>query len=136
MPTPLLSDPLLQSRAGTLQTLLNSGHTLRLFQNAITPTPATPLSSFTECTFTGYASISLASAFGTPTQVTSGQWQTQAAPFTFSCTGGSAQTIYGWYVDDGTNMVMCQLLDSPFTISSGLQFVLQVAPQEISQSIL
>jgi len=136
MPVPVLSNPLLDARAGTLATLLNSGHTLRLFQNNLTPTPATSLGSFTESTFTGYAAVSLSGQFGSPTFVTDGQYQIASGTYTFSCTGGSSQTIYGWYIDDGSNVKMSQRLDTPVTISSGGNYTLQVRPQEISQSIL
>lgn len=136
MATPLYSNPLLLARSTSLQTLLNSGHTLRLFVNNFIPTPSTPLSSFTEASFPGYAGISLAGQFAGPTLVQDGQYMLTTPVLTFACTGLPGQTIYGWYVDDGTNMVACQLLTTPFPITQGGTYPVLLRPQEISQSIL
>lgn len=136
MAQPLWSNAKLLAFCTTLANYLNSGHTLRLFTNTFLPDPSSPLSFFTEATFTGYAAVPLAGVFATPTLVQNGQYQTTSSVLTFQCTGGSGQVIQGWYIDDGTNMIACQLLDSPVTISAGGQYALQLRPQEISQSIL
>jgi hypothetical protein len=134
--TPLWSNPFLLSRATALQAYLNAGLTLRLFSNTFTPTPASPRSAFTECTFTGYAPVSLAAAFGAPALVVDGQYQLTSVTLAFLCTSGPGQNIAGWYIDDGANMIGCQAFDSPFHISSGVSFDFLLKPQEISQSIL
>lgn len=136
MALPLYSDFILNARAATLQTILNSGHTLHLFSNNFPPTPATPLSSFIECTFGGYVPLSLAGLFTGPTQVQPGQWQLDSGLLSFPCSMSPGQTIYGWWIDDGTNLVACQLIDAPFAIAPGLTYFLLLRPQEISQSIL
>lgn len=136
MPTPLWSNPLLLARAGTLRTVLNSGHTLRLFVNNFLPDPASPLAYFIEATFSGYAPIPLTSLFPAATQVRNGQYELDSGILVFSCTGGSSQTIFGWYIDDGTDMVACQLLDVPVVICAQGVYSVEIRPQEISQSVL
>ena len=136
MPNPLWSDPFLLARAATLQALLNSGKMLRLFANSLLPTPDAPLSSFVECSFAGYAPIPLDGAFTGPTALIPGIYQLDSGVRVFTCTGGPSQTIYGWYVDDGEALVSCQLLDVPVTICAGGVYVVQLRPQEISQSVL
>ena len=136
MPAALFSNALLLARATTLRSFLNTGLNLRLFTNSLTPTPATPLSAFTEATFTGYTPLSLSGQFGPPILVTDGLWQIDSGVLTWSCTGGSGETINGWYLDDGTQMLACQLLDTPVVIGSGGVYTLEIRPQEIAQSIL
>lgn len=136
MPAALWSNPLLLARAGTLQALLNSGHKLHLFSNNFTPDPTTPISSFVECTFPGYVAIDLTGLFTGPTLVQNGQYQLTTGTLAFGCTGLPGQTIYGWWIDDGTNMKACQLLDTPFPITPGVDYLAILRPQEITQSIL
>lgn len=136
MPAALFSNPFLLGRATTLRSFLNAGLHLRLFTNSLTPTPATPLSAFTEATFTGYASIPLSGQFGVPVLLTDGLWQIDSGVLTWSCTGGPGQTINGWYIDDGSQMLACQLLDTPIVLGSGGVYTLEIRPQEVTQSIL
>lgn len=136
MPTPVLSNQMLADRAGTLATYLNTAHKLKLFQNNIAPTPATPLASFVEANFPGYIGIDLTNQFGAPSKVTDGQYQIATPFFTFTCSSGSGQVVYGWWIDDGTNQKMSQAFDTPVTIAPGSPYLLQIQPQEISQSIL
>lgn len=136
MPMPVLSNPLLTARATSLAALLNAGHKLKLFSNALTPTPATPLSAFVEASFAGYIGVDLTNQFGAPTKVVDGQWQIATPFFTFTCTAAPGQTIYGWWIDDGTNVKMSQAFDAAVNIAVGSPYMLQIQPQEISQSIL
>lgn len=134
---PLWGNTLLQNRANALASLLNSGpYTIHLFQNNFLPTPATPLSSFLECNFTGYTSLSLTGQFGTATKIVDGQWSIQTSVLGWGNTGSTAQTIAGWYVTDGANLIACQLLGSAITINPGDTYTFIFSPQEISQSIL
>ena len=69
--------------------------TLKLFKNNITPSDTDTAGTYTESTFTGYAASSLtgaswgAAAAGT---ITYGSQQT------FTCSGASAESVYGYYV--------------------------------------
>ena len=119
-----------------MATLLNAGHKLKLFVNNILPTPATPLGAFTEASFPGYLAADLAGAFGAPVKVQDGQYQIATGFFTFTCTAAPGQTVYGWWIDDAANVKMAQAFDSPVSIAVGSPYMLQVQPQEISQSIL
>jgi hypothetical protein len=136
MPTPVLGNQALTDRAGTLAAYLNVSHKLKLFVNALTVTPATPFASFVEASFTGYAAVDLAGQFTGPTKIQDGQFQITTPFYTFSCTGGAGQTVYGWWIDDGTSMKLAQTFDTPISITPGSPYTLQVQPQEISQSIL
>lgn len=136
MPTPVLSNALLVARAGTLATLLNNGHKLKLYSNNYTPTPSSPITAFVECNFQGYLAADLTGAFGAPSFVVDGQYQISTGFFTYTCSGGAGQTAYGWWIDDGTNLKMAQQFDTPVSITLGSPYQLQVQPQEISQSIL
>lgn len=139
MPNPLYGNTLLEARANSLAAIFNglsTLYTLRLFQNIFLPTPATPLSSFVQSTFPGYAPIGLAGSFGSAVRVQDGQWEISSPIFGFGNTGSSSATVQGWYIDDGTNMVACQAFTTPVTITAGGTYTFQLRPQEISQSIL
>jgi hypothetical protein len=130
------SDALIEARVTTLQTLLNSGHTLRLFANDFTPDPASVLGDFTESSFTGYAPESLSGLFGSPVKITDGEWQIQTDPIPFSCSGGSPQVVYGAYVDDGADVIFSARFDAPITMTSGASFTLQLSPQGWAKVLL
>lgn len=126
---PVASNYFLNARATTLQTLLNSGQTLRLFANNITPTPATALSAFTEASYSGYAGISLASVFGSPTKIIDGEYQIQSTNLVFNGPATGSQVVYGWYVSDGTGVQFSGLFSSPITMDSTVTLTLQLSPQ-------
>lgn len=137
MPMPCLGNQMCLDRCGTLATYLNGGgHKLKLFANNFLPTPASPIASFVEATFQGYLGVDLTNQFGAAAKVQDGQYQTSTPFFTFNCTGGAGQQIFGWWVDDGANMKLAQSFDAPITITPGSPYQLQIQPQEISQSIL
>lgn len=136
MPAPLWADFELSAIAARLQSNLNVGYTLHLFSNAFLPNPSSLVSDFTECTFAGYSPISLSGAFATPTQVQSGQWQTAAPMFTFTCTGGSQQ-IAGWFITRGAlTLAAAEAYTTPFVVSTGVEFQLTLRAEVLSQSIL
>lgn len=137
MAAPLYGNQLLTTQASDLKSYLNVGvKHLRLFKNSFLPTPASLLSDFQECTFTGYSAKLLSNIFGNPTKVQDGQYQIDSGLQTFSCTGGLSQAIWGWYVDDGTFLLAAQVFASATTIVSGGVFSFSLRPQIISQSIL
>ena len=74
---------------------LNAGSELRLFQNALAPTPANVLADFTEATFTGYASIDLTGLLGAQALVVAGEYQSAIPTQNFSCTGGARKPFTG-----------------------------------------
>jgi hypothetical protein len=130
------SNALLADRIASLRTLLNSGKMLRLFQNMFTPAPDDILSDFTQATFTGYAAQSLSSAFAAGVKIIDGEYQSTAGPFTFTCSGGSAQTVYGWYIDDGSNVFLSNAFSAPITMVSGASFSITINAQDWSLCIV
>jgi hypothetical protein len=72
---------------------------LRLFQSNTTPTTSSVIGDFTECTFAGYAAVSLT---GWATPIVAAHDATMLADLkTFTRTStGASQNIYGYYVTD------------------------------------
>lgn len=99
---------LLQSSLG------NNTTKLRLFTNNITPAKTDVASTYTECTASGYAAISLSG--GTWTYTTQGN-EADYATQTFTLT--SSATVYGYYVTDsaGTTLLFSELFSNgPYNI--------------------
>lgn len=95
------------------------GKVLRLFSNNYTPVLNDSPSNYTQCTGSGYASISLSSGSWTVTKV-GNQEQATYPQQTFTFTG--ALTVYGYYVtDSGNTKVFWAELASggPFTYGAG-----------------
>ncbi len=99
-----------------------SGATLSLFQNNITPTPATALADFVEATFTGYSRKTGIVSFvtyndsGTGDQIVNG-----TVLQLFAATGTpTPQTVYGWYLQDSALAVLLcwGLLDTPYAFNA------------------
>jgi hypothetical protein len=120
----------LNDRAGALRSLLNAGHTLRLFVAPTTLTPANVLSDFVEASFGGYAGQSLAGLFAAQTKVIDGEYQTQAAQVTFAFASGSPQVVYGWYISDGVGVRYSYLLANPVTFSPGVSLTITCQIQD------
>jgi hypothetical protein len=76
---------------------------LRLYTNNYTPVPGSHVADFTEATFTGYAAVTLNnSLWGSPT-IVSDRGQTiydSGTPVPFVSSGGSPQTIYGYFLEN------------------------------------
>lgn len=134
----IASNALLLARATTLQALLNASHTLRLFQPPLNPTPGNVRADFmaVEATYNGYVPVSLVGQFpGAPVQVQVGMYQFASGTYTFVFNAGPAQTVAGWFIDDGANVKFSQLFPAPILMTVGVGFTLLVAPQEISRSL-
>lgn len=130
------SNVLLLDRADALRTLLNSGHTLRLFQNDFVPLSQDSLGSFSEATFMGYAAASLSADFAAPVKIIDGEYQISGTFHTFACTGGSSQTIYGAYITAGSDWKFAIRFDAPLVITNGVSFAVQMNPQDWAKSII
>lgn len=98
--------------------LFNTGHELRLYKNNFSPTSASVIGDFTEADFAGYAAVSASGKFGASSQVASGLYKTVSDPFLFTCSSGS-QTVYGWYLTDGSDVKLTGNYLAGFTISPG-----------------
>lgn len=77
---------------------------LRLFSSNTTPAETDTAGTYTESSFTGYSAITLTGASwgapseGAPTSITYGSQQT------FTCSGASSDTIYGYYMTRATSL--------------------------------
>lgn len=108
-----------QSEINQIRTRLNSGLTMRLFtNNSLTVTAATTRATFTEATYAGYAAQSVGSAFAASFNVTTGKYETDSSQITFPAATSGSQTVYGWYIEDGTDWYIAANFDSPITMSS------------------
>jgi len=102
-----------------IRTHLNAASTLHCYKNDYTPIPDSAGGNFTEANFNGYASESLVGNWGAVTEAADGKWYIEATPVTFTKTaGGVDNTIYGWWIDDGTNVVMAERLATPIVITT------------------
>jgi len=76
---------------------------LRLYQNNITPSDTDTTATYTEANFTGYAAITLT---GATWNAASGGTITYSAQQTFTCSGASSNSIYGYYVTQTTSTIL------------------------------
>lgn len=82
--------------------------TLKLYKTNVTPAESDTAGSYTEADFTGYAAVTLTSSqsggtWAVPTTSSGTTSSTYGTNAVFSCTGGSAQTIYGYFVVGATS---------------------------------
>ena len=105
-----------------------------LYQNNLTPLPTTPLASFIEADFSGYAR-SGAITWGTPGYLPSGPAVVtgDAKTFRVASTPTVFNTIYGYYVVDstGASLLLSRQFDVPINLSSAGQ-ILEVIPGYVS----
>jgi hypothetical protein len=73
---------------------------LRLFQNNITPSDTDTAGTYTEANFTGYSAITLT---GASWNAASAGTIAYSAQQTFTCSGASSNSIYGYYVTQATS---------------------------------
>lgn len=95
---------------------------LDLFQSNTTVGNASTAGDFTIATFTGYAQAAIARAdFSAATVVSNEGSITKTAAPTFTCSGGSPQTVYGWILRGATTGVIYagQNFDTPRVMSTG-----------------
>lgn len=80
---------------------------LDLFQSNTTVGNASTGADFTIATFTGYAQVAIARAdFSAATIVSNEGNITKTTAPSFTCTGGSSQTVYGWILRGATSGII------------------------------
>ena len=97
--------------------------TLRLFSNNQTPTSTQTIADYTEATFTGYAAVIQT---GSSWTITAGDGSTgfskatTNSASTFTCSGTTSQSVYGYYVDANTSTLLWaeRFSDGPYTIAN------------------
>jgi hypothetical protein len=104
--------------------------TCHLYQNVIAPTPTTPLASYTEATFDGYAPISI-TAWGTPHVIANGQYAVApTTPLVWTPTGSTtSNTVYGYYIKDPAGNVIQAENFAAGQLMSGTGTTLQFVPE-------
>lgn len=137
MPAWVATNGWLATRCEAARVVLNIGHTLRLFENDLTPTPATVLADVTEATYAGYVAASLVGQWGAAAFVVDGLYQSLTGPHTFAAPTAGSQLIYGWFINVGTTLQHIQRFNAPVTMSVGGPVLqLTLAFQDFARFIL
>jgi hypothetical protein len=95
---------------------------VELYQNNYTPVDGSVTADFTAATFTGYAAVSILTAGFSAATIVSGEGVADyATPPVYTCTGGSPQTVYGWFLRGATSgkTYFAQQFDVPRVMSNG-----------------
>lgn len=90
---------------------------LKLYSNNITPSDTDTAATYTECTFTGYAAITLTGASWGAASGGSIAYAQQ----TFTCSGAGSENVYGYYVTQTSSGVLLYSergTGVPFTITT------------------
>lgn len=116
----------------------NALTTLHLYKNNYVPTPASALSDFVECDFSGYAEVDLSGEWSSPVLNLDGEYEMSTDPHSYTQHGGATgNTVYGIFIDDGTEVVICRRFDTPIAANPGsLGFELTVLFTMDSRNIL
>lgn len=95
---------------------------VRLYANDYTPVDGSTGVNFTEATFTGYAAVELLpELFSAPVLVGNVARADYPASPSYSCTGGSPQTVYGWFMVGQVSGIVyaAQRFDTPRLMATG-----------------
>lgn len=98
-----------------------------LFQNNYTPVYTSTGSNFTVATFPGYAQVAVPrSSFAAPTSTGGVGTIVSSVQPTWTCSGGSGQTVYGWYMRGATSgkVLGTQTFASPVNMVNGISVTL------------
>lgn len=92
--------------------------TLHLYSSNTTPTATSTTANFTEATFTNYAAKTLARSDWAYVDTASNvvTWGNVAQSWTCGATG---QTVYGYFVTSGTDVVWAQKFSVPRQLAEG-----------------
>lgn len=101
------------------------GVALKLYQNNYTPVQGSVFASFTEATFSGYATAAITD-LGAPVTTSNKAVSTSAAAKVFTHSGGGvSNTVYGYYVVDAATfaVVWAERFSAPITMSSAVDSI-------------
>ena len=93
-----------------------------LYQNNHVPTDTDTLAAYTDATFTGYTTFNVPrSTFSAATIVSNVAVTTSSLSPSFTCTGGAAQTVYGFYMKGATSgtLYLAQYFPTARVMSTG-----------------
>jgi hypothetical protein len=120
-----------QSVISLWRAYLQSGSTLRMYQSNNTPTLADTWADYVEATFAGYSFVDLTGAFPGTLNVEPGEYQCALPQYTFTCTGGTDQTVYGAAVLDQLGGLWFVFpFATPVVFSLGVAINVQLSLQE------
>jgi len=122
----VVSNAWLKARCQAAVDLLNSGHFLYLFINDFEPTPADTLASFDPATFPGSDPIDLVSKWPDPIKIQDGAFASAPSKFDYTCTGPANETVYGWYVKEGTVVKLSARLFAPVPVIEDTEFEVRI----------
>lgn len=135
MPIPVSGDDLVKAALNGMLTQMGSA-VLHLFVNDFSPLPNSLTTDFLEATFPGYASVLIGPLWGPLTNPSPGVWQSDPGVINFNCTSGS-QIVYGWWIQRGSHFLeAAQRLDTPISVTAGVQIQLEPRPQGITQFVV
>lgn len=100
--------------------------TLKLYKNDVTPSQSSVAGDFTVADFTGYVNKTLTSGSWVAPATVSNKAVSSYASQTFSCTGGSSQVVYGYYIvgaSSGT-LILAERFATSRTMSNGVDLTL------------
>lgn len=108
------SNKFIEERANDWRTLFNSTHSLWLWQSQNVPKPADTLADYLECSFPGYARISLGGKWKPVLKVKDGEFGFSSFDLKFVATGPSNEFAVGWLIQAaGVLKIACRL---PFPV--------------------
>ena len=115
----IASNDLLKERAESLRRLFDAGHSLRLFENDFEPLVSTVIADFAEASYVGYARVDMAGKWRAVFKVKDGEWQFSSNDVTYTATGPSNVSVFGWFlVGSGKVKLSCRL-PFPVLMSTG-----------------
>jgi len=126
-----------QLEATAVKVRFNTASTLHLYKNNPTIDESVTIATFTEANYAGYADVPLTGDWSAPAQQAPGDYYVSSPAVTFAAPTSGTQTIYGWWVDDGTGVLACEAFASPITLASGSPgFSLQVNYEVIAKILV
>lgn len=126
MPDLVASNDFLKLIASYAVGKLNGNCWLKLYTNNLPPTPANVLANFQEATFGGYFAQAVAGSFPGPNRAQDGEYASQSPEFSFSCGSAPTNVIYGWYITDGSIVLLSSPFLLPIVVNIGTKFTVSI----------
>lgn len=120
------SNALLKTTATDLMVFLNNGTFLGLYTNPLSPSPAHVLGDFAEANFGGYRRQPINFTFPPPRKQQDGEYESTGPEFTFTCNANPSNLVYGWYLSNGTDVLLSAPFTMPIPVNVGTTFTVQI----------
>jgi len=115
----IASNDLLKERAESLRLLFDAGHSLRLFENDFEPLVSSVIGAFAEASYPGYARVNMAGQWRAVFKVIDGEWQFSSNDVTFTSTGPSNVSVFGWFLVGSNKVKLSCRLPFPVLMTTG-----------------